>query len=64
MKTQVHNKGELSAVKVDIEKDVVLSLKEMVKNSKLSADDIICIALKRFIHTHADYLDDKTPMIE
>ena len=64
MKTQVHNKGELATLKVEIEKDIVLTVEEMVRNSKLSADDIICIALKRFIHTHADYLDDKTPKIE
>jgi hypothetical protein len=63
MKSQKHNQGELKEVKVKIEKDVAESLDLMAKNSKLSVDDIVVIALKRFRSSHLDYLK-QTPRTE
>jgi hypothetical protein len=63
MKSQKHNQGELKEVKVKIEKDVAESLDLMAKNSKLSVDDIVVIALKRFRSSHLDYLK-QTPKTE
>lgn len=63
MKSQKHNQGELKEVKVKIEKDVAESLDLMAKNSKLSIDDIVVIALKRFRSSHLDYLK-QTPKTE
>jgi hypothetical protein len=56
MKSQEHNKGELSELKVNIEKDIVESVKIMAENSNMSEADIVCIALKRFRAHHADYM--------
>ena len=56
MKTQKHNQGELKEVKVKIEKEVAESLEIMSKNSKLSIDEIVVIAIKRFRTSHMDYL--------
>lgn len=56
MKDQKHNQGELKEVKVKIEKKLAEDLEVMAKNSKISADDIICIALKRFKNSHGDYM--------
>lgn len=56
MKTQKHNEGDLAELTVKIEKDVVKSLDTMIKNSGLSASDIVVIALKRFRACHADYM--------
>jgi fructose-1,6-bisphosphatase/sedoheptulose 1,7-bisphosphatase-like protein len=56
MKSQKHNQGELTELKVKIEKDVVDSLHVMSKNSSLPIDDIVVIALKRFRSSHADYM--------
>jgi hypothetical protein len=56
MKSQKHNQGELKEVKVKIEKDVADSLEIMSKNSKLSVDEIVVIAIKRFRSAHMDYL--------
>lgn len=56
MKTQKHNQGELKEVKVNIEKEVADSLEVMSKNSKLSVDEIVVIAIKRFRSAHMDYL--------
>ena len=56
MKSQKHNQGELIELKVNIEKEVVDSLRVMSENSNLSIDDIVVIALKRFRSSHADYM--------
>jgi len=56
MKTQNHNKGELSSLNIKIEKELVDDLETMSKNSLISQDDIVCIALKRFRSSHADYM--------
>ncbi len=56
MKSQKHNQGELREVKIKIEKDVADALEIMSKNSKLSIDDIVVIAIKRFRSSHMDYL--------
>lgn len=56
MKTQKHNQGELQELTVKIEKDIVESVKVMSQNSKLSVDEIVVIALKKFKSCHADYM--------
>lgn len=56
MKTQKHNQGELKEVTFKIEKEVAESLEIMSKNSKLSIDEIVVIAIKRFRASHMDYL--------
>lgn len=63
MKTQKHNQGELTELKVMIEKDVVESLKIMSKNSGLSVDEIVVIALKRYRTSHSDY-EERQPEIK
>lgn len=56
MKTQEHNKTELETITVEIESKVVQDLKTMSENSGLSIDDLVCIAVKRFRSSHADYM--------
>jgi hypothetical protein len=63
MRSQKHNQGELKELKVKIEKDVVDSLQVMSENSKMSVEDIVVIALKRFKSSHMDYLKS-TPITE
>ncbi len=57
MKDQKFNQGELKELKVNIEKDVVESVHFMAQNTDYSADDIVVIALRRFISCHADYMN-------
>lgn len=63
MKSQKHNQGELKEVKIKIEKEVVEDFEKMVKNTNISMDDLIVIAMKRFRSSHADYLKT-VPMTE
>lgn len=63
MKGQKHNEGELATVTVKIEKELAEALERMAKNSGLSADEIVCVALKRYKSHHADY-DDCVPRLE
>ena len=56
MKSQKQNQGELKEIKVKIEKDVAEDFEKMVKNTNLSLDDLVVIAMKRFRSSHADYL--------
>ncbi len=54
MKGQEHNKGELKELKVNIEKEVVIAIEKMAKNSNCSIDEIVVIALKRYRTSHSD----------
>ena len=56
MKTQVHNQGKLKELTVNIEEGVFESLEEMSKQSSLTMDDIVVIALKRYRASHAELL--------
>lgn len=56
MKSQKQNQGELKEVKIKIEKQVAEDFEQMVKNTNISLDDLVVIALKRFRSSHADYL--------
>ncbi|MCK6594232.1 MAG: hypothetical protein L6Q33_03460 [Bacteriovoracaceae bacterium] len=58
MKGQLHNQGELKELKVKIEKEIVDSVERMAKNSNLTIDEIVVIALKRYRASHTD-LDKK-----
>lgn len=57
MKSQKQNEGELKDLVVKIEKKVAEDLELMSKNSGISVDDIVVIALKRFRSSHTDYLN-------
>ena len=63
MKSQKHNQAELKEIKVNIEKDVAEDFEKMVKNTNISMDDLVVIAMKRFRSSHADYLKN-APMTE
>mgnify|MGYP003563383392 CR=1 FL=1 len=56
MKSQKHNQAELKEIKVKIEKDVAEDFEAMVRNTNISMDDLVVIAMKRFRSSHADYL--------
>lgn len=56
MKGQEHNKAPLEKLEVEIEAKVAQDLKTMSENSGLSTDELVCIALKRFRSSHADYM--------
>ena len=60
MKSQKHNQGEVKEIKVKIEKDVAEDFEKMVKNTNISLDDLVVIALKRFRSSHAEYLKQNT----
>ncbi|MFZ4712852.1 MAG: hypothetical protein ACOYL6_04020 [Bacteriovoracaceae bacterium] len=55
MKSQKHNQGELKELKVKIESDVVEAFAKMSENTKISVDELVVIALKRFRSAHSDY---------
>ena len=55
MKGQEHNKGDLAELKVMIEKYVVEEFSLMAKNTETPINDLVVIALKRFISSHADF---------
>ena len=59
MKTQKHNQGELTELKVKIEKQLVADLELMSKNSHVPVEDLVAIAIKRFRSSHADYMEIK-----
>lgn len=63
MKSQKHNEGKLKELTVNVEEDVVTAIEAMSKNSGMSVDEIVVIALKRFRAHHADY-EGTTPMTE
>jgi len=63
MKSQKHNKGELKKLSVSIEKDVVDSVEQMAKNSGLSMDEIVVIALKRYRASHSE-LEGRNPILD
>jgi len=63
MKSQKHNEGELKELTVKVEADLRDALAIMSKNSGMSEDEIVCIALKRFRSSHADY-DDMVPPLD
>jgi predicted HicB family RNase H-like nuclease len=63
VKSQKHNQGELSELRVLIEKELVESLGRMAKKTGVSLEDLVAIAIKRFRSTHSDY-EDKEPRIE
>lgn len=56
MKSQIHNQGELKELVVKIEKQIINNIEEMEKNTGISKDDLVVIALKRFCSSHSDYL--------
>lgn len=56
MKNQNYNEGDLSNLEVKIEKRLAEDLEIMSKNSGLSVDDLVAVAVKRFRASHADYM--------
>ena len=63
MKSQKQNQGELKEIKIKIEKEVAEDFEKMVKNTNITLDDLVVIAMKRFRSSHTDYLK-LTPMTE
>lgn len=63
MKSQKQNQGELKEIKIKIEKQVAEDFEKMVKNTNITLDDLVVIAMKRFRSSHTDYLK-LTPMTE
>ncbi len=59
MKNQKHNQGDLKELTINIETQLVDDIAKMSKNSKLSQDDIVAIAVKRFRASHADYMKEE-----
>ena len=62
MRTQEHNSGELKALEVRIEKEVVETIERMSRHVGISMDELVVIALKRFCASHSDY-DKKAPSV-
>jgi hypothetical protein len=56
MRSQKHNEGDLKELTVKIEKKIVEDFELMVKNTKMPMDELVVIAMKRFCHSHYDYL--------
>lgn len=63
MKSQKHNEGELEKLTVNIEKEIFENLNVMEKNTGISKDDLVVIALKKFCSSHSDYLK-RVPKVE
>lgn len=63
MKSQKHNQGELKELSVKIDKKTVEDFELMVKNTNISMDELVVIALMRFRASHMDYLK-QVPMTE
>jgi hypothetical protein len=59
MRTQEHNTGELSELKVEIEAQLCKDLKLMEENSGINQAELVAIAIKRFRSCHADYMGVK-----
>lgn len=59
MRSQKHNVTNLKELNVKIEERVIDAVSEMAKNSGISLDDLVVIALKRFIASHSDYKGGK-----
>lgn len=55
MRSQLHNQGSLSELKVNIEEEIVTAIKNMSANTGISVDDLVVIALKRYRSAHTDY---------
>ena len=49
-------KGSVEKLQIEIEKEVVETLKKMEAHTKLTASEIANTALKRFISQHKDFL--------
>ena len=54
-------KGNLKKIEVEIEEQVVETLRAMEKHSKFSVAELANTALKRFISSHKDFLPPQTP---
>lgn len=55
MRSQEFNKGELSELKVNIEKDIYESFLRMSEKSGYTLDELVVIAMRRFKVGHSDY---------
>ena len=61
MKSRKYNQGELTELKINIEKEVIEVFKKMAQNTGIPLADLVVIALKRFRHHHADYEEGNIP---
>lgn len=51
--------GKTESIEIKVEERTAGALQEMVDHTKLSADEIVNTALKRFISTHKDFFPKK-----
>ena len=56
MKPEQQGQLEISELKVRVEKQLITDLEIMAKNSGMSIDELVSIAVKRFRSSHADYM--------
>ena len=62
MKSQKYNTGELKELTINIEKQVAETVLSMAEVKGTDVNEIIVIALKRFIASHAE-LEGKVPKL-
>lgn len=55
MKNKKHNTGELKELKVKIDKSTVETIHRMASNTGQPVEELVVVALKRFITHHSDY---------
>jgi hypothetical protein len=48
--------GQTQKIEVSVEKETATCLTQMAAHTKLTADELVNTALKRFIATHKDFL--------
>jgi len=63
MKSQKYNQGLVKELKVAIDKKIAETVQLMAKNKGTDINEIITIALKRYIASHAE-LEGKVPQHE
>ena len=57
MKSQKHNLGEVQQLSVNIDKKVVDTIQAMSQTTGIKVDELVVIALKRYISSHCDFLN-------
>lgn len=55
MRSQEHNRGQLKQMTIEIEEDILKNFEEMSRNTGISIDILVLIAMKRFKSSHVDY---------
>jgi hypothetical protein len=64
MKGQGEPWGPVKKVDWEVDSDIVQKLEEMERYSEMSIQNLVHIALRRFISAHKDYLVDSMPPLD